>query len=67
MGNEYIPITAKSNYQTRYTMEIDHQFNSVMTELAVLPVHGISIHTAQYMFATLCELHAVPLHLTSKG
>ena len=38
---------------------------SVITDLTVLPVHGIIIHTAQYMFPTLCELHAVPLHSTS--
>ena len=31
-----------------------------MTELAVLPIHGISIYTAHYIFETLCELHAVP-------
>ena len=40
---------------------------SAMTELAILPVPGVNIHTAQYMFATLCALHAVPRAcLTSK-
>ena len=29
-------------------------------------VHGIGIHTAQYMFATLWELHLVP-RLMSEG
>ena len=52
-----IPITARSNYQTRYTMEIHHQLRHDRTcTLVVLPVHNISIHTAQCMFATLCEL-----------
>ena len=36
-----------------------------MTELAGLPVQGISIHAAQYMLTALCELHAVP-RLVSK-
>ena len=45
-----IPIVTRSNCQTRYT-------NFRHEELAV---HGIDIHTAQYMFATPCELHAVP-------
>ena len=52
--------------QPDQTTKPDDQGNgsplSVMTKLAV---HGIGIHTAQHMFATLCEVHPVP-RLTSR-
>ena len=55
--NDYqICIEYTNNSQIKLPNQIYHgnwSPISAMTELAVLPLHGLSIHTAQYMFETL--------------
>ena len=52
-----------NNRQIKVPNQIYHGYRSpisVMTELAVLPGHGIRIHTAQYMFAHKVALRGAP-------
>ena len=60
-----IPITVGTNYQTRY-IKLGERPVSIIWVICKLAVHGIDIHTAQYLFATLCKLHTVP-KLKTKG